>query len=191
MTASQNDRKLYVLIMRSGTVMSRLINKVTKANLTHSSIGFDPNGEEFYSFARRIKDRILPAGFVHENIRTGVMGDCTDSPCVLFEISVSAQVWQAVRDRIDELDAMRPSPSYDIPGILYSYFHIKRENCKRYVCSRFVAETLGKAGAIKLKKAASLYRPMDFLEQEELTCIYEGTMEGLRQAVDEGRFTKR
>lgn len=188
MTAPQNERKLYVLTMRSGTSMSRIIHKVTRANLTHSSIGFDPRGEEFYSFARRKKNRILPAGFVHENIRTGVMGDCTDAPCMLFELTVSAAVWQAVRDRVDELDATVPSPTYDIPGILYSYFHVERENCKSYVCSRFVAETLGKAGAIKLKKAASLYRPLDFLQQEELTCIYQGTMEGLRQAVDEGRL---
>ena len=107
---------------------------------------------------------------------------------MLFELTVSAAVWQAVRDRGDELDATVPSPSYDIPGILYSYFHVERENCKSYVCSRFVAETLGKAGAIKLKKAASLYRPLDFLQQEELPCIFHGTMEGLRHAVDEGRL---
>ena len=37
MTAPQNERKLYVLTMRSGTSMSRIIHKVTRANLTHSS----------------------------------------------------------------------------------------------------------------------------------------------------------
>ncbi|MBQ8398779.1 MAG: hypothetical protein IJX08_02300 [Clostridia bacterium] len=184
----QSSYSIYVLTMRSSTSVSKLIGLFTKAKLTHSSIGFDPTMRELYSFARRHKRFVLPAGFIHENITKGVMADCQNAPCMLFEVRVCKEVYDAAKARIALFDNAKPSPSYDIPGILYNYFHKERENCKNYVCSRFVAETLAVSGAIELQMPASLYRPMDFLNQKELTCIYEGTLGGLRQSIDEGRL---
>ena len=74
--AALNDktRTVYVLLMRSSTVFSRIIGGFTGAAYTHASIGLRPESDEFFSFARRYTHFPFPAGFIKEELGKGVMG---------------------------------------------------------------------------------------------------------------------
>lgn len=189
MDHSSKSCKLYVLLTRTGTSMSRLISIATKAELTHSSIGIDPTLSEFYSFGRYHPRFILPGGFIKESLSRGVYGNCPHAPCMLLETEVSPLQYQLALERIDYFKAHKAR--YDVPGVFYSYYGKERNHPTNYVCSRFVAETLALSGAIVPTKPVSLYRPVDFLAHKEFRCVYSGTISDLDREITSGRFFKK
>ena len=178
--AESRTRTVYVLLLRSSSAFSRLIHVVTKSPYTHSSIALHDDCREFYSFARKYASLPLPAGFVTESVDRGLMGRSPDAPCALLEVKVTEDEYRKICIRIRGLCNSKKWIKYSIKGTFMCYFGLPDEGCKKYFCSRFVAETLGNSGAIKLAKPASLYEPKDFLTQPELRLVYTGTLSGLR-----------
>ena len=68
-------KKVYVLLTRTTTMFSKLINSITKDKYTHASIGLDRHFEKLYSFGRRHKNFPLLCGFTEEKpVQTGCSG---------------------------------------------------------------------------------------------------------------------
>lgn len=178
-----SQKNLYVLLTRSDTIVSRLIHWVTDDDYTHCSLGFDRNCTEMFSFARIHRHFIFPGGFVRENINTGVIGGYPDALCALFELTVSHEAHEKVKRSIELFLSAKKTPPYDVLGVFRCYKGRESADNGKYFCSRFVAEILGQAGAITLKKPASLYRPADFSTHTELDCLYVGTVKGLRNTL--------
>ena len=94
---SQESRELYILLLRTQSLLSRVIHIATREPYTHVSIGFASDCTQFYSFARRYTRLPLPAGFVHESIETGMMAKCKDAPCALYRMTVPTKSYHAIR----------------------------------------------------------------------------------------------
>ena len=58
------ERRIYILLTRSGTWFSHLIYFATRDSYTHASIGLDGPSGPFYSFARKYRHFALPAGLM-------------------------------------------------------------------------------------------------------------------------------
>lgn len=181
---TENNEKIYILLMRSRTFISKIIGKVTKGTYTHSSLSFDKECTEMYSFARIYRRFAFPGGFIRENIDKGVIRKCRKEPCLLFELNINRDTYEKVRSEVASFKNAKKRPAYDYLGALRVFRGKPHENSRRYFCSRFVAQVLGLAGAISLKKPASLYMPDDFLEQTELKPVYQGDFQGLRSFVN-------
>ena len=186
---TQESYKIYVLLTRTGTKVSKLINKATKAPVTHSSLCVDPHLTEFYSFGRYHPRFVLPGGFVKETLSSGVFGNCPNAPCVLLEARVSKEGYWAARELIDRF--AKNKLRYDVLGFFYNYYGMKRDVPDKYICSRFVAQTLALSDAIIPKKHASLYQPVDFLDHEELSCVFKGTIKELQEQLLQGTLPLR
>lgn len=180
-STAPESRRIYVLLIRTNTIFSRLIGAVTKASYTHASLGVSSDGCEYYSFARRYSHFPLPGGFVRESIWCGLMGKHPKTPCALFSITVSEEIYTRLCERLAYLSDRRKKLKYSLRGTVFCFFHLPVEFRNRYFCSQFVADTLEGAGIISLYKPASLYQPMDFLKHSELFLCYEGTLGGLRR----------
>ncbi len=173
--------KICVLLMRSDTIISRLIGNITGDMYTHASLSLDENCSEMYSFARIYHHLIFPGGFVREYLNKGVMGDCTDSSCTLLELSLDETEYNRVRSEVSRFTEAKRRIPYDMIGPLRCYFGKTAKKQKGYFCSQFVAEVLSNARVISPQKDPSLYKPIDFLSQKELTSIYVGTIRDLRK----------
>lgn len=64
-------RSIFILLTRSQTIASRVIHMVTDAQYTHSSLSFEEDMQEMYSFGRKYTHLVLPAGFRIESLHRG------------------------------------------------------------------------------------------------------------------------
>ncbi len=185
---TRDQKNLYLLLSYSNTVASRIIQYFTNDDYTHCSLGFDRDCTDMYSFARLYRHFILPGGFVREDIRKGILGDCTGAPCALLGLRVNDEIYEKVKNDIGALLSAKKRPSYDVLGVFRCYRGKESEDSGKYFCSHFAAKILGQSGAITLKKPASLYRPADFLGHAEFEALYIGTVGELRDIILEQKF---
>ncbi len=179
--ADLNDktRTVYVLLMRSSTVFSRIIGGFTGSTYTHASIGLRPESDEFFSFARRYTHFPFPAGFIREELGKGVMGKNPLAPCALYKVTVSREAYDHLQAKLTEMLCRKKDYKYSLIGTFTCYFNHSLERPNKYFCSQFVAYALNYLGVLNLKKPLGLYRPADFANQPELELCYIGTLGGL------------
>lgn len=173
--------KAYILLVRTNSIFSTLIHKVTKENYTHASIGLQPDCKTMFSFARIYSALPVPAGFSCEGIDRGMLGKNPKAPCALFEVTITDAVYDSMLKELEYMLKNRRKYHYSYYGTALCYFGRVGKDGNGFFCSKFVAYILQKSGAIHLMKPASLYHPYDFTRQPEFTCVYEGTLGGLNQ----------
>ncbi|MGN1084338.1 MAG: hypothetical protein ACI4QX_05010 [Lachnospiraceae bacterium] len=172
----QGTRDIYILLVRTQSLFSRVIHTATREEYTHVSVGMLSDCTELYSFARRYTNLPLPAGFVKESIDSGLMAKSKTAPCALYRLTVPVSSYHALRRRFKKMLRKRKHFHYSIIGTFLCFFGIayKREN--RYFCSQFVAEVLKEAGAVRLTKSPELFHPVDFTTLPEMKLCYKGTL---------------
>lgn len=177
----QDTKEIYILLIRTQSLLSRVIHIATKEPYTHVSIGMASDCTQFYSFARRYARLPLPAGFVHESIESGMMARCKDAPCALYRLNVSQTSYRAIRRKFKRMLPVQRRFQYSVLGTFLCFFGIAYKRRNKYFCSQFVAETLNEVGAMKLTKLPELYHPVDFAKLPEMELCYEGTLGGLEK----------
>ena len=91
----------YVLLVRSGTWVSRGIHAITGDTYTHAAISLDGPEGPFRSFGRRYRWCCLPGGFVRES--TGIYRPGT--PCALYGVPLSRGAYLHLRWILSYMDA--------------------------------------------------------------------------------------
>ncbi len=172
-------RTVYIMLMRSRTAVSSLIYRITGAQYTHSSIGFENDGLEFYSFARRNPDLPLPAGLITERLGKGMLARCTGAPCALYSLEIPEEAFQKIQRELMPMLAEKEKWKYSIVGLLLCRLKWEAEIKHQMFCSQFVSTMLKTCGAVALTKAPSLYHPIELAGIEGVHKLYEGTVGGL------------
>lgn len=173
-------RTIYILLTRSETYFSRLIHLATKADYTHSSIGFEGPTGPFYSFARKNPQMMLPAGLIQERAGRGFFGLHPHIPCRLYELKVSESTYQDICRRVEEMYADKERYHYNLLGTVAAFFRFGRlKRRHHYFCSQFVAEMLIESGAAELPNPSALSRPEDFRHMAEVQQIFQGKVGAL------------
>lgn len=173
-------KKVYILLTRSDTFFSKFIYMITRAEYTHASIALDSELNKLYSFGRKYKYSILPAGFIHESVNRGVMGSSDNMKCAVYRLWITDESYNRLQNRIRHMEANAEVYRYNILGLPMCYLHIEKERHYHYFCSQFVSNMLIKSGALKMEKAPSLIHPSDFQKLPHARRIFEGTMGELR-----------
>ena len=170
-------RTIYILLTRSETYFSRLIHLATKADYTHSSIGFEGPTGPFYSFARKNPQMMLPAGLIQERAGRGFFGLHPHIPCRLYELKVSESTYQDICRRVEEMYADKERYHYNLLGTVAAFFRFGRlKRRHHYFCSQFVAGLLEDCGAVELPKPPTLLRPADLCQLERLRPVHTGLL---------------
>ena len=164
---NENAKFLYVLLIRTNTIFSRIIHVLTGSRFTHASVGLDVGCEQLYSFARKGTYMPLPDGFVNEQLNSGLIAKCYDCPCAMYRVEIMLRDPKKFK--------------YSCIGPIFCFFHRPYEHGRNYFCSQFVADVLRETGAVQLHKSPSLYHPNDFTKMQELKLEYEGTIGGLAE----------
>ena len=169
-------KKVYVLLTRTTTMFSTLINSVTKDKYTHASIGLDRNFDKLYSFGRRHKHFPLLCGFIEENIFEGVFGDNLFTNCAIYSIDVTDECYEKLSNKLDYMCKNKKKYKYNIMGLLNFVFNTDISNRDKYFCSEFVSHVLDECGAIKFEKTPNHIKPSNFCEMREFELEYEGEL---------------
>lgn len=165
------EYEIYILATQSKTCFSRLIHAATSAPFTHISIGMSGLHGDFYSFGRRYRRLMLPAGFVKEEIGRGGRREIRYR---MYRLQVTRESYLRIQERLRTMYGQRKLYHYNLLGALTSYFHFPLERSSHYFCSQFVAETLQSCGALEFDKNAALVYPMDFCGNAKLHLVSEG-----------------
>lgn len=174
-------KTIYILLTRSGTLLSKLVYAATGASYTHASMAFDAELSCLYSSTRKNGYTMFPAGPSKEYLNKGVFRLRDNAPCALYALEVSDEAYSHALHRAEEFMRHSEEYSFNILGLILCALHIRWQRRRHYFCSQFVSEVLQKSGALELPKPSTLMHPSDYAELPELRCLYRGTLAGLPQ----------
>lgn len=178
-------KSVYLLLTRSGTVLSRLIRIFTGDEFTHIAITADDTLRKLYSFSRKYSRLPLPAGFTCESVYGGYIGSHPFMKCALYELTVSEETYGKIRERIAVMNRTPGAYRYSLLGVLFCAFGREFYRRRYYFCSQFVGDLLDRSGALCLPKAAGLMHPDDYRTIPGLNRLYGGDILGLLRFMDE------
>lgn len=166
------DKEIYILLSNTGTLFSRTIKLYTKAPYNHTSIGFDMELKELYSFGRKKPNNPLFAGFVRENMRHDFFRNAT---CCIYKLTISDNEYLSIRHLLEEFKIEKEKYRYNLIGLLGVMLNYPIKRDYHYFCSQFVATLLQESGTCYFDKDLGLVKPSDFHYLKNATLIYEGT----------------
>lgn len=163
-----SKHKLYILLTKFPDVGAKAISTITGFKYTHTSIGLEEDLNTFYSFVCK--------GFIVEKITRYIKPDREPFPCQLYELEVSENVYNSIKDLLYTFVENKSSLRYTRLGIAMCLLHIpyKRRYC--YFCSQFVADVLEHGKAVPLKKDSALYLPGDFRKLPGMRLHFQGNL---------------
>ena len=163
---------------------ARIIRRIIGDTYSHASLALDKDLNELYSFARRNLRFPMIAGFIHENINTGIFAQNEDAQCILYELEIDDEIYESIKSQIKDMINHYDTYKYNFIGLVLNNFGIPIERRYHFVCSQFVAYMLGTNGALKFPKEINLIRPADFCELPELNEVYKGKLRYVRSHAD-------
>ena len=173
-------KTIYILLTRSGTLLSKLVYAATGASYTHASMSFDAELSCLYSSTRKNGYTMFPAGPSKEYLNKGVFRLRDNAPCALYALEVSDEAYSHALHRAEEFMRHSEEYSFNILGLILCALHIRWQRRRHYFCSQFVSEVLEQSGALALPKDSTL--------MPQLKCLYKGRLADLpqRKAMDLG-----
>ena len=181
-------KTIYILLTRSGTLLSKLVYAATGASYTHASMAFDAELSCLYSSTRKNGYTMFPAGPSKEYLNRGVFRLRDNAPCALYALEVSDEAYSHALCRAEEFMRHSEEYSFNTLGLILCGLHIRWQRRRHYFCSQFVSEVLEQSGALALPKDSTLMHPNDYTLLPQLKCLYKGRLADLpqRKAMDLG-----
>lgn len=178
-------RSVYILLVNSDTLISRIIRTTTGAEYTHASISFSEDIFPLCSFGRKYALSMFPAGLKLEPLDSGFFKYNKDIPCGLYKIEVTDEQYQRAKEYVSNLFNDKKRHGFNLIGLVACKFGIPISRKRRMFCSEFVASVLSEANIIKFPKP-SLVQPRDFMNVDGIVCLYEGKLKDLKEKITKG-----
>jgi hypothetical protein len=165
------ERPIYIVLTDTGTWFTRMIRMYTRAPLNHTSIAFDAELREVYSFGRKRPGNPFVGGFVKEDFCGELFRDAT---CAVYKCMIHEKHYNQIRSNIRRFEREAHLYKYNLLGLFGVMFGIKIKRDYAFFCSQFVAFLFEQAGLHIVPKCPSFTKPSDFANSESLELIYSG-----------------
>ena len=176
----ENDMKtIYILLTRSGTLLSNLVYFFTADSYTHASISFDHSLQPLYSSARKNGETLFPAGPCREYFHRGFYKKHRHIPCALYALEVPDAHYDQAKTEVAQIIDHESEYHFNIIGLVLCRMGIPFRRKRNFFCSQLVSEILLRSRALELPKVPSLMRPSDYANIQQLQCLYRGTLQEL------------
>lgn len=167
-------KKIYVILMDTKTIPSRLVSLFTLYKYSHVAISFDKKCDVIYSFGRRNLYWIFNGGFVVENKDGSFFRKFSDTRCKIYEIDVNKKQYDDLVNIVNDMNKNKDMYRYDYLGIILRYLGINITFKNKYVCSYFIAKLLNDNNICNFNKDICFVKPKDFEKIDCLNLIYGG-----------------
>lgn len=173
-------KSVYILLTKSTTICSKMVYMATKSEYTHAAISLDNSFDGLYTFSRKYKRLLLPAGFVRESVYDGIMGNSEDMDCAVYEVEVSNHTYKKLVRLLNHMEYHKDKYRYSVFGLPMCFFNRKYERKGYFFCSQFVYYALTESGAVAKNAEPSLVHPMDLRNLPEVKEVFKGQIGQLR-----------
>ena len=167
-------KKIYIILMDTKTIPSRLVSLFTLYRYGHVAISFNKKCDVIYSFGRRNLYWIFNGGFVVENKDGDFFKKFSNTRCKISEVDVNEKQYSDLVNIVNDMYRNRNIYRYDYLGMILRYLGINITFKNKYVCSYFVAELLENARICSFDKKTFNVKPKDFEKIDGLNLIYTG-----------------
>lgn len=169
---------LYIVLVRSPSIVSHLIHLVTRDKYTHAALALDKDLQEMYSFARKYSYNPFVGRFKHERLDEGLYRRAERLPGVVLELEVSPEQYRKAQGIIQEFIFNSSRYKYNCRGLLYGLLNKPTRRDDRFLCSQFVYHVLHSCGLADFGLPENLVKPVDFLNLP-VRVVYEGDLKKL------------
>jgi len=167
--------KIYVVVSQTGTILSRFLKLVTRAPYNHVSLALSRDLQTMYSFGRVNPYNPFLGGFVRESPSYGTFKRFSQTTVMVLELTVSVEVYERIRRRLDEMLAEQDKYHYNYIGLGLAAFHIRWQQKYRFYCSEFVKDILQSCRVSGSECLRGIPQPIHFLKLP-YKCIYTGKL---------------
>lgn len=169
------NKKIYIILTYSGTMLSKLIRIYTKDPYCHVSVALDKNLNEMYSFGRLHPYCPFFAGFVKESPYSGTFKRFKNTQTEIYSFDVSVDQYEMIKNLISSIHNRCGEYHFNIIGLFAVGFHIKYQRKNSFYCAEFVKYVMEHANLdIQLPE---LVKPIDFQNQQQMNLEYKGILE--------------
>lgn len=172
---------VYVVLLHSGTIPSRIVRLVTGYPYSHAALSLQPDCDALYSFGRRSLRNFLNGGFVREQRDGAFFRKYRESDCRVYRVDVTEEQYDLVEALLEPYIRHPDRYRYDFLGAFLRFFHIPARFRNRHVCSSFVAEILCGAGICAFSKPICMVKPEDFSHVPGFVPVYEGKYRSMNE----------
>lgn len=174
------EKKLYVVVSQTGSIVSKILKLLTGARYNHVSVALDATLTPMYSFARKYTYNPFWGAFVKEYPGRGALGRFKNTEVVVLELNCSSEQYDAVAARLEKMYREREKYRYNYRGLFSAYFSKKYHKKHHYYCSEFVRDLLERSGIIPENSFGDIAKPIDFLRLPQAACVYCGRLRKYR-----------
>lgn len=170
------EKKIYIVVSQTGTLLSRILKHLTGARYNHSSISPYADLHLMYSFGRRHPYNPFWGGFVTESTRFGTFKRFSNTQAMVLELRVSAEQYEALCQTLRTMLAERKKYHYNYLGLGLAAFRIRSHWEYHYYCSEFVKEMLLRHGIEPADCLPAITQPIHFLDIPDALPVYSGRL---------------
>ena len=168
-------KKIYVILMHTNTIPSKLVKLFTKYEYSHVAISLNKDCYITYSFGRKSIYNILNGGFSIQTKDGKFFKKFNKTVCTIYEGEVTDEQYNNIQEIINNMEQNIDEYKYDFLGIIPRWFGVPVTFNNRFVCSHFVANVLEKSGICNFEKETCLVVPRDFEKINKFHKIYTGS----------------
>ncbi|MEB2298572.1 hypothetical protein LAV72_02885 [Lysinibacillus xylanilyticus] len=170
---------IYIVLTKTGTLLSKAIGMYTGKEMNHASIAFDEELFEMYSFGRRQLNNPLSGGFLREDAERGLF---ETADCVIYRCKISHYQYLEMMKIIEYMHWNRDRYKYNFIGLFGVMMQKEVRRERAYFCSQFVAMLL-KVGGLKVYQNPALMTPHCIAQLPYLEKVYAGKLADYLQSV--------
>lgn len=167
------EKRIYLLLTDTNTLLTKLIKLYTKKPYNHASIAFNSGLTEVYSFGRKRPRNPFIGGFVKEDVRSSLFKHAS---CSLYSLRVTEEEWKKMYDHIQEMEKEKENYRYNFLGLFGFLFNRPFHRERAFFCSQFVASVLEKGNSVNKNQELSLIKPSDLPFLTDFQFVYEGSL---------------
>lgn len=167
-------KKIYIILSNTGTLFSKAIGIYTKKELNHTSIAFDEELNEMYSFGRKNSHNPFNGGFVKENPMEGMFQSAT---CAIYECEVTESEFWRMKSKTCQMEQQQHLYKYNLIGLVFLAVNIEKERENAFFCSQFVATIMKECPSSRFQVSPPLAQPHHFEQLPALTLKYKGNLQ--------------
>lgn len=157
------SKKIYIVLTRSTTILSRLIHCLKGDEFTHAALAFDKELNYMFSFGRRRPGNPFVGCFKRERLDEGIYKNALSLPGIIIEIPVSPLQYENISEQIETFLLDSHLYSYNYLGLAGNLFNRIHQDCRRFFCSEFVYHVLNRGGVCDLKMPRGRVHPQDLM----------------------------
>lgn len=173
-TMTAESREIYIVITRTGTLLSKVIGRITKDVYNHASVSLDRELRTMYSFGRVNAYNPIVGGFVMEGPDFGTFKRFHEADAIVLRVPVTEAQYEELGEYLKSMYAEKRRYHYNLPGLALAAAGICFRHENWYYCSEFVRDVLDRFAILDAGDYNDIVKPEDFMEGYEV--IYTGKL---------------